>query len=350
MNYSNYFKINKTDIILYLYLFVAFVFLITIGISSVNGELDFEFYADSETYIEFMSEKHSFSNILLLFPNMLGPTVILTLLNENFIAVFLLNVFIVLFFYYNFSLLYKNKRSVLILYFFLSFMFFSSIILINKEIISLLSIALFFRYFKTKSFIFLILSILISVLVRWQMTLFIISLTFLLSKWNPLRNNKYILVLLFLFSISTVYYFNLSSFEQFNLIAELGQETSEEGSGIFYFILNIQNSSFLGYFFVFIPKFFLLFIGVLARYYKVFDTSDFYNNVVVFSQSVANVFVLFNVIRLKIGLNNIFLFSAVIYCIIFALSPIFSPRYFFPAYILFSLSIANHRGKTPCCF
>jgi hypothetical protein len=346
MNYSNYI-INKVDIKLYLYLILAFVFLITIGISAVKGEIDFEFYADSETYIQFMSERESLTNILLLYPNMLGPTIILTVLNESFVLVYLFNASIVLFFYYTFSQLYSIKRMYLLFYFFISVMFFSSVISINKEIISLFSLALFFRYHKTKSYIVLVLSILISFLVRWQMTLFIVCLTILMANRNPLKNYKFILALLFLFLISIIYFLNINSFEQFNLIAELGQESSEEGSGLFNMLLNIQNSSIFGYFIVFIPKFLFLFVGTLARYYKLLDTSDFYNNVIVFLQSAANCFLLIDLIRSKIKLDNIFLFSAIIYCIIFALSPIFSPRYFFPAYILFSLSIvSNNRLST----
>jgi hypothetical protein len=342
MKYNNGVTINKTDIKMYFYLIIAFLFLITFGIRAIKGDIDFEFYADSETYIEFVNEKQSFSNIILLNPNMLGPTLILKLFNNSFISVFFLNVIIVLFFYFTFSKKYNIDRRYLFLYFLLSSIFFSSVISINKEIISLLSIAFFFRYYKTNSFSMLLLSIFISLLVRWQMTLFIVSLVFMLSTWNPLRKYKLVLLSLFLLTISIVYYINIASFESFNLIAELGQESSVEGSGLFNIVLNLQNSGLFGYFLAFIPKFLFLFIGVLARYYKLLDTTDFYNNVVVFLQSIANLMVLIKIIKLKIGLDNIFLFSAIVYCIIFALSPIFAPRYFFPAYILLSLAVASH--------
>ncbi|MBP6755049.1 MAG: hypothetical protein KA210_02795 [Bacteroidia bacterium] len=337
------YKLDKVDLKLYLYLFCAFIFLITVGISAVKGEINFEFYADSETYMEFMLEKQSFTDIILFNTNMFGPTVILTVLKESYFAVFFFNVFIVLFSYFTFTKNYKVDKSYFLFCLILSPMFFSSIISINKEIISLLSLALFFKFHKTKSVIVLILSILVSFLVRWQMTVFIFSLMILLSSKTPFKNNKKKLIFIYLISVSILYFINLSSFEQFNRIAELGQESSDEGSGLFSVVLSIQNSGILGYFFAFIPKFLFLFIGLISRYYKLFDFSDFYNNFVVFLQAVANFVILKNVFNSKISFNNIFFFSAVVYCIIFALSPIFAPRYLFPAYIMFSLSLAQNK-------
>lgn len=341
---SNPIIVNKTDLKLYLYLFIAFIFLLTVGISAVKGDIDFEFYADSETYIQFMAEKESIAEILLIHPNMLGPTMVLSVLNESFIAVFLFNVFIVLYFYFSLTNNYNINKRYLFFFIAISPMFFSSVILINKEIISLLSIALFYKYYKNKSFIMLILSILISLLVRWQMTLFIVSVTLILASWNPLKNYKLALILLFLLSISVVYYLNLSSFEDFNKIADLGQETSDEGSGLFNVVLGIQNSNVLGYFIAFIPKFLFLFVGVLVRYYNFFDYGDFYNNVIVFLQSAAHFVILISMVKYKVKMDNIFLLGGIVYCIIFALSPIFAPRYFFPAYVLFAVAIASQIG------
>ena len=94
-----------------------------------------------------------------------------------------------------------------------------------------------------------------------------------------------------------------------------------------------------------LPKFLFLFIGVLVRFYKLLDFTDFYNNVVVFTQCIANFIILVNIIKLKIKLDNIYFFSAIVYCIIFSLSPIFAPRYLFPGYILFAMAIASHKSN-----
>jgi hypothetical protein len=345
MNKNRITSINKIDFKLYLYLFISFIFLITIGIRAVKGEINFEFYADSETYIEFMNENQSLSDILLLYPNMLGPTLILKILNQSFIGVFLFNIFIVLFFYFSSTKNNIMNKKYLFFYLLISPMFFSSVLTINKEIISILSITLFFKYFKSKSYLMLILSLFFSILVRWQMSLFIICLTILLTKWNPFKKYRLYLVIFFLLTISLFYYFNLSSFEKFNKIAELGQETAIEGSGLFSNVLKVQNSNILGYFLAFIPKFLFLFIGVLVRFYKLLDFTDFYNNVVVFTQCIANFIILVNIIKLKIKLDNIYFFSAIVYCIIFSLSPIFAPRYLFPGYILFAMAIASHKSN-----
>ena len=149
----------------------------------------------------------------------------------------------------------------------------------------------------------------------------------------------------FLLVISIFYGINQSNFDNIIKVAEIGQEADSDGSGFFSKLLEIQNSGILGYFIVFIPKTLFLLIGLIARYNKFLDFNDLYNNVIQFSQSVVNAIAIFIVIKKRVSLNNIFLFLGIIYCIIFALSPIYSPRYFFPFYIFLLLAISSTDSK-----
>ena len=338
-------KIYKHNLYMANYFFFAFLFLIFIGIDAVEGKIDFEFYADSETYLEYVQTNSSISDLLEKNPNLLGPSLILELFNSSYILVFLLHYVIVFYFINTLYKLYDINIKMLFMFLLLSPMFFSSVLTINKEIISILVIAILMNYFKKRSIILLIFAILISFLVRWQMALFVLSATLLLSKLNFLKRNKILTLISFLLGISVIYSLNQSNFEDFNRVAEIGQEVSTEGSGLFSVLIGIQNSGPLGYFIAFLPKTLFLLIGLIARYYKFCDFTELYNNVFVFSQSVVNAIVIFFLIKNRVTVNNIFLFLGIIYCIIFSLSPIYSPRYFFPAYIFFLLALSSKNSS-----
>lgn len=267
------------------------------------------------------------------------------LLFENYTLVFLFNVFILYYFYFTLSKYYELDKNTLLFFIVISPIFFSSLIGINKEIIAVLSITLFFRYEKTGSIWLLLLSLLFSICVRWQMTMFILILTFITSRLNLFRNYHKVSLICFLLMVSVFYYMNLSSFESFNQIVEHGQDTSTEGSGLFFLLIQLQNSNPFGYVITWLPKVLFLMVGLLARFQKVFDFSDLYNNFITFWQCVLNLYVFILLWRHKIKISNIFVFSAIVYSIIFGLSPIFSPRYMFPIYVLLTIAIAQHKKK-----
>ena len=339
---------NKMDIWLFIYLFVAFVFLITIGIRAVKGEIDFQYYADSETYIGMMEENFSFLEVILLNSNLLGPFIILTVFSQSFLAIFIFHVGIISFFYFRLSKIYNLNKKVLLVLMVISPILFSSIIVVNKEILSILSVTFFFSFYKNKNILDIIFALFISFLVRWQMTLFIISLLVLLSPINIFRNRKILTLSLFLVAVSLLYYFNIDKFEAINNVVEMSEKlgTDTEGSGIFTKLINIQNSIPFGYVIVVLPKFIYLYIGLLARYYNFFDFQNIYINVIEFLQCLINLVIIVWIFKRRISLDNIFLFSAVVYSIIFALSNIYSPRYFFLVYILLTLSLSCKKDNT----
>ena len=334
-------KINKTDLRLYAYIGFVFVFFLVIGIRAVKGEIDFECFADSETYIEIAEMDWSLEEILLLNSNLLGPVVILRLLGSSYIAVFIINIMITLFMYKTMVKHYNLNRSILFIFLLISPIFFSSMLFINKEIIALLSITLLFLYIKKKNLIYLILALIVALIVRWQMALFVVLIALVLGKVNPLKNYKLASMLIFLLGVSIMYYLNQDQFHEVNNVLSKSEEQDKSGrSGLFYVLVRIQNASPIGYFLMFVPKALHLFVGMVSKYYKFFDFKNMYNNMFICGQAFVQLILIFRVFQQRIKLSNVFLFAAILYAVVFALTPIYSPRYFFPCYVMMAMALA----------
>jgi hypothetical protein len=145
---------------------------------------------------------------------------------------------------------------------------------------------------------------------------------------------------------SLVYPLMAGTFEHVDTVALLGAEDYAEGAGTYPRLLDIQRQ-FGGYALVVVPKVLHLLFGVLSRYRLVVDFTDFYNNVVVFFQSCAFLFLvilIFHKGKIRIRENAIYL--AILYCVVFALTPIYSPRYLFPIYVLCAIAVATRSAVT----
>ena len=325
------------------------IFLLTVGIAAVEERIDFEFFADSETYLEISHDsEETYERILLIQPNVIGPILILRAFNNSYLLVLLMNAFICSYFFHTVSKYYKLNRNSLLFYLLMSPLLFVSLVVINKEVLTLLPITLLFRYLKGNNFFYLLLAIASSFLVRWQMALFVVSVAIFMGRINVFRERKALSILIFLLCVSIVYFLNQSIFQHVNDVLAASKKTDNVSkSGLFYTLMDIQNESPIGYVLVFIVKGLHLFIGVLSRYSKFFDWREMYTNVFVFSQALMNVVVMYKVVKKRIKLSNIFLSSAIIYAIIFALSPIYSPRYLFPVYIMLTCAIATPKVRKP---
>jgi hypothetical protein len=320
-------------------LIAAFIFLVVFGIRAVKGDIDFEFYADSETYMELWEENFSFFTLLLLNPNVAGMILIIDVFSGNYILIFLLNCLIAWSFYEKSTNYLGVDKNAFLVFLLLSPMFFSSVLTINKEIIALGSIGFFIGYLDKRNFAFLLMSIILAGFVRWQMVLFILTAygCFQLS-WKIGR--RYLILGVLLASISGLYFHFLPLFEFVNNVSKLDNDHIKSG-GTFVRILAIQNSSYVGYFLVFFPKFIFLSLSLLSRIKYFGDPENFYNYGIVLSQTIINLFIFMRLVMKKVTIKNDYLFLAAIYLIIFCLSPIFAPRYLFPAFILLALAITS---------
>jgi hypothetical protein len=333
------------DYLFYLYLTIAFIFLILIGIPAINRDIDFAFYADSGTYLDFARSNLKINEIFILWPNMFGPIFLLRLVNLNHYLIFFLQVLIALYFYRTFVSFFSIHRIKFFFFLAISSIFFTSIILINKEIYALLSISFLFRYYSTRKSVYFISALLVAIFVRWQMILFVTTMLFLIS-YKPFLRRPYYYLSILLLLISVVYFVNYSLFSQINEILILAKEDgTDEGGGSFFTLVAIQNSNPFGYALVLIPKFLHFFLALITRYYNVFELSNLHNNVILFLQVLGHWILILVLIKKilvkKFDFKNIFFLTAVVYIIIFGLSPIYAPRYFFPAYILIVLAVTS---------
>lgn len=81
--------------------------------------------------------------------------------------------------------------------------------------------------------------------------------------------------------------------------------------------------------------------GLIGRCYLLFDWSDFWNNFVqtIYSFTFLILFI-YLFYKNKISMNNDIIYISVIFSILFALSPIYSIRYFYPLYILLAVVVS----------
>lgn len=343
------YKFYVTDLRYFLYLGFAFLFLIFVGIPAINEEIDLEFYADSDTYLEIAESDLRMEEILILGTNLVFPVSFLRAVNFSHFVIFFFQLFIAWFFYKTVVNYFNINRKTFLFYLLISPMFFSSIILINKEIFSILVVSLILRYIKTKKIQYVFFALICSMMVRWQMALFtLIVIGFILYK--PAIRYPYFYLIILLILISITYYVKIDEFEFVTKVLDNAKEAkSNDGGGSFFIIMDIQNSNPLGYAIAFIPKFFHMFLAHIVRFRKFTDFSDFYNNVIVFSQVAANCILIGNIgiktMLGKINFKNIFLITAIIYAIVFTLTPIYSMRYLFPAYILLVIVLSEKESN-----
>jgi hypothetical protein len=113
-----------------------------------------------------------------------------------------------------------------------------------------------------------------------------------------------------------------------------------EGTGLWGWLLEIQYSG--GYFIVFPLKSLHSMFGILAYIKKIIDPPEFYNYVVVMLHSLSMLFVMiYAFIKRKFSFQNNAFYIGVIYLLIFGLTPIYAPRYFYPIFLLLCVLVAE---------
>ncbi|WLH02861.1 hypothetical protein PSH84_12995 [Pseudomonas beijingensis] len=332
---------RKSTFLLFFFAVSAVLFYAFLGRYMLSGEIDFKFFADSLTYEKLYQESDfkSFSEMISWDSNYFGPLVILEVFGGDRVLVLCFNIALA---FISLWLVRTGDQYDWVLFvflFFLSPITFSSLLSINKEIISLLTMSLLVAWLFRRSAGYLILAFISSFLVRWQLSLFILVVFSAFSSINPLRHQRVFFLALLLSGISIVYFFIGDQFVGVNSNADRGAAI-DEGSGAYVFLNDAQRNGL--YFLVFIPKALHAMYGLVFRVGNVFDFNDVYNNVVVTLHClVAFLFFLIIFFRRRLRLSDDLIFIAVIYCSIFVLTPIYSPRYFYPVFFLSCLVLAR---------
>src|SRR5688572_6231461 len=336
--------VRLSSLFLAAYFFAAVVFFTTIGLPALDREIDLQFYADSLTYENASQEEWFFDSLGVFGRNYLGPLMILRASASNRWLVMTLNM---LLFVLGYAFLVKARRLnrlLLLLVLFLNPITFSSLLAVNKEIISYVFICLLAYGLHTGSKYALWAAVLISTLARWQLTVFALVYLAMTARVNPLRSRPLISLLLLLTGLSLIYPLMLDVFSAHHDAAALDGIIDESafGTGLYRQMIAIQVAG--GYILVAIPKALHVMFALATRIDRVFEWSSFYNNFVVTLHAAALLGVFLAVCATRrFTLKNPLVYASLVYIAIFALTPIYAPRYFYPVFILWAVVLASPR-------
>ena len=318
------------------------IFLFFVGVDALEDRSSFQFFADSGTYhkaargdlLGFESDIDS----VTVYGNYLGPLLILRLAGQNYYVVLLINALLLL---ASISSIAKSLKldslrfAALLL---INPLTFSSLLSVNKEIMSLVFVALLLKFLATRALWALVAAALISILVRWQLSVFLMTLLMLESPLNPLRHKRVATLSAFLVALSILYGQLAAVLEPIRYAFE--QSAAEyEGSGLYEWLQGWQEAG--AYWLIFPLKAAHLLFGLGLRFDRLVSPVDIYNDVWQLLHSTMTLVLFFALWRAgRFRLKNDLVYIAVIYVAVFGMSPIYSPRYFYPVYVLWAAALA----------
>jgi hypothetical protein len=207
-------------------------------------------------------------------------------------------------------------------------------------------VALLVRFYSTRSLPVLGLAMLMSVLVRWQMTMLLVVTLALLSRINPIRERRVTTLVVLLATLSLVY---LLLEETLAPVRVNFQDAAAqyEGSGAFELLMNLQD---LGWYWAIFPlkAAHLLFASGLR-----FDRLIAPTNSITMAGSFC--------IRHQCSSCSWYcaaravhdaqrpVYLSLIYIAVFAITPIYAPRYFYPVYVFWAAALCSPDPLTRSC-
>lgn len=333
--------IKKSNFYILIYLLFSLFVFIFLAYPSLNGEVNIQAYSDALTYERLAKE--NFSEYVSISFNLLGPILILKMFNYNYILIYLFNIMILLISIKLLFRYYDLKKNVFLFFLFLNPMTLFALFSVNKEILLLLEVVLLLIYLKEKSFILIIIMIAFGYIIKWQMAFFILIILVMIGL-EKIYKNRLLYLGVLLFGISLILPLLTNTFSHLIEISNLDSDVVK-GSGIFSILLSIQ-WHYGGYSIVFFPKVLQLLFGLLGRSYLILEWGDFWNNFVQTLSSLSFfMLAVYSVYKKKMRLSNTIFFVVMVFFMIYAITPIFSVRYFFPAYILLVVLVSQFNQK-----
>ncbi len=323
------------------------LFLFFVGQYALNGMHAFQFYADSSTYqkaYEGTLDGFNSGLILSFSSNYLGPLIVLSMLSGN---IYLVLIFNVITFSSSIIMIAKQvhvssfRLAILSL---LNPLTVSSLLSVNKEVFIFPFFAFYFKAIIDRSISYLIISLCISFLIRWQFAVFSLLGWLLFGRF--FKRNKKTSLLVTLLLVSLAYFQSQGLFSAVIAASDLSiSNYDSSGTGLFEFTLQLQKEGL--YFFVMPIKALLLMFGMGLKPFLILDPRDIYNDVIVRSYSLV-MMILFVLVFLKgkLTIYNDYIYLGVVYLILFGVTPIFSPRYFFPIYFLLVVTLLSQSNKS----
>ena len=314
------------------------IFLYFIGQYALVGRHSFEFFADSETYYDiYQGFIHIDEGLVGISFNFLGPMIILEMTGGNIYLVMIINVIIFSLSIVILARILKIDPSRAMLVQLLSPMTLSSLMSVNKEIIAFPTLALLMAAYRYRSILLFLAAIGVSILARWQLTAFCVivgGVYFLRSM------NRYVVVTGLLVSLSTVYYLMKGVLQPVLENVEASTAVYTEGSGLFERLNDLQNSGL--YLLVAPIKAAHLLFSLGFKFGNMINPIVVYNDQIVTTYCLMNFLFFFSLLLTKqLKLRNDIIYISIIYLVLFALTPVYAPRYFYPVTVLWALALAS---------
>lgn len=339
MNGKFTWRVSYATILLMVVFLFGVGFLYFVGIDALEGRNEFEFFADSESYHEAAAAGLPLTQTIAIGGNLLGPLLILRLTGSNYYLVMLANLVLMYIAVRIMSESLGVNPFKLLMVLLLNPMTLSSLMSVNKEIISIVVLALVIRSFKSRSMLALVLALPLSLMVRWQLTLFVFAMLGVVSAWNPLRPHRWLTYIASLLLLSIVYIKMAQIFEGIQENFDSGV-AEYEGSGFFEFLVRLQGQGL--YWLVFPIKVAHLLFGLGVRFDRLINPVVFYNDVFQVLHSTATLLMFFALLRSgRARLSNDLVYISAIYVLVFAMTPIYASRYFYLVYVLWALAILS---------
>jgi len=327
------------------------VFLYFFGIDALEARSDFQFFADSATYHEAargdLAKVQTLVDLVGISVNFLGPLVLLRLAGENYYAVLALNALLLAFSVASLARSMRLDALKLLLVLLANPLTISSLLSVNKEILSLVFVALLVRAYVAGSLGALLLAALVSMLVRWQLTAFLVVLLMLVGRWNPLRERRVVTLLGLLIALSFVYVQLAAVLEPVRLNFEMSA-AEYEGSGAYQWLVERQDSGL--YWLVFPLKAAHLLFATGLRFDRLLSPNEIYNDVWQLLHSTMTLVLFIALARARrVTIANDLVYLSLTYLAVFALTPIYTPRYFYPVYVFWAIAMVV-RSDRPALF
>ena len=318
-------------------------FLASLGIDALEGRSEFQFFADSSTYHELargeLDHVESAADMIGVAGNFLGPFVLLRAVGNDYYGVMVINAALLVIAVMTMARTLGMSAPHYLLLLLINPITVSSVLSVNKEILSLICLALLLRAFAVRSIPLFLLATALSVLVRWQLTLVVLLMALMLSRANLLRERRTTSIFVLLVALSAIDVALAPVLEPSRLVFELAAD-EYEGSGLYQSLVSLQDLGL--YILVFPIKAAHLLFGMGLRLDRLVAPQNIYNDVWQLLHSTTSLLLFVALWRRgRLTLRNDLVYLSVIYTVIFALTPIYTPRYFFPVFVLWAAALCT---------
>jgi hypothetical protein len=333
---------GKRLYVLILMLFFAIgagTFLWLVGNDALAESHPFQFFADSNTYYKiYTGQFGEFDGVLIgVASNYLGPLAVLNVFQGNTYLIMIFNCIVFLVSVMKISKLMNISPLGFALILLISPLTISSLLSVNKEVFAFPFFAFALAGYMKRSTSYVVLALLCSLLVRWQLTAFYLVIIVLNSSPRICSRSLVILVLLAL--ASAFYVIAKPWLEPVVKFVEASIENYDEaGSGLFEAMLDWQSQGY--YIFVFPIKAAHLLFGMGLKFEKILNPENIYNDLLVSSHCLVALLLFVALVKCKgFNLRNDLVFASIVFLIVFCLSPVFAPRYLHPVYVIWGIVI-----------